>query len=69
MNIVKMPLADLKRPERNIRIHPEAQIKEYVRSVKKNGQIKLLVIDENNTILIGNGLHEAMLRSGYTEAY
>lgn len=69
MNIVKLPLADLKRPERNIRIHPEAQIREYVRSVKKNGQIKLLVIDENNTILIGNGLHEAMLRSGYTEAY
>lgn len=69
MNIVKRNLCDLKRPERNIRLHPEKQMQEYIRSVKKNGQLKLIVIDEDNVIWIGNGLYEAMLACGYTEAY
>lgn len=69
MNIVKRNLSDLKRPEKNIRLHPEKQMQEYIRSVKKNGQLKLLVIDEDNVIWIGNGLYEAMLACGYTEAY
>lgn len=69
MNIVKMPLSDLRKSERNMRMHPEAQIREYVRSLQKNGQLKLFVIDEDNVIWIGNGLYEAMTRCGYTEAY
>lgn len=69
MNIVKKPLNALHKPERNMRIHPEAQIREYCRSVEKNGQLKLIVIDEDNVIWIGNGLYEAMIRCGYTEAY
>lgn len=69
MNIVKMPLSALRKSERNMRMHPEAQIREYVRSLKKNGQLKLFVIDEDNVIWIGNGLYEAMTRCGYTEAY
>lgn len=69
MNIVKMPLSALHKSERNMRMHPEAQIREYVRSLNKNGQLKLFVIDEDNVIWIGNGLYEAMTRCGYTEAY
>ncbi len=69
MNIVKRNLSDLKRPEKNIRLHPEKQMQEYIRSVKKNGQLKLIVIDEDNVIWIGNGLYDAMLACGYTEAY
>lgn len=69
MNIVKRKLSDLKRPEKNIRLHPEKQMKEYVRSINKNGQLKLIVIDEDNVIWIGNGLYEAMLACGYEEAY
>lgn len=69
MNIVKKPLSALRKPERNMRIHPEAQIREYCRSVEKNGQLKLIVIDEDNVIWIGNGLYDAMTRCGYTEAY
>lgn len=69
MNIVKRKLSELRPVERNIRMHPEKQMKEYVRSLEKNGQLKLLVIDENNVVWIGNGLYEAMLRAGYTEAY
>lgn len=69
MNIVTRKLSDLKRPEKNIRLHPEKQMQEYIRSVKKNGQLKLIVIDEDNVIWIGNGLYEAMLACGYEEAY
>jgi hypothetical protein len=69
MNIVKRNLSDLKRPEKNMRLHPEKQMQEYIRSVKKNGQLKLIVIDEDNVIWIGNGLYEAMLACGYMEAY
>ena len=69
MNIIKLPLSALRKPERNMRMHPEAQIREYCRSIEKNGQLKPLVIDENNVIWIGNGLYEALTRCGYTEAY
>lgn len=69
MNIVKMPLNALRKPERNMRMHPEAQIREYCRSVEKNGQLKLLVIDEDNVIWIGNGLYEALTRCGYWKRF
>ena len=69
MDVIKMPLSALRRPERNMRIHPEAQIREYCRSLEMNGQLKPIVIDEENVIWIGNGLYEAMLRCGFTEVY
>ena len=69
MKVVKKKLADLKSPEKNIRLHPEKQITEYIRSIEKNGQIRPIVIDEENVIWIGNGLREAMTRCGYTEAH
>ena len=69
MKIVKKKLSDLKRAQQNIRIHPEKQITEYIRSLNKNGQLKPLVIDENNIIWIGNGLFEAMSKRGDTEAF
>ena len=69
MNIVKKKLSDLKPAEKNIRMHPDKQIEEYVRSIKKNGQLKPIVIDENNVIWIGNGLYLAMTKCGCEEAY
>lgn len=68
MEVIKLPLSALRRPERNMRIHPEAQIREYCRSLEMNGQLKPIVIDEDNVIWIGNGLYEAMVRCGFTEA-
>lgn len=53
---------------RNVRTHSEKQLKEYKRSVKKFGQTKPIVCDENNIILIGNGLYRAMLELGLKEA-
>ena len=64
MKIVTMKLSDLTVPERNVRKHPEQQIKEFIRSVKMFGQTRPIVVDENNVILIGNGLYRAMERIG-----
>ena len=61
LTIVKRKLSDLKHPEINARMHPDKQIKELKRSIQKNGQTRLLVIDENNVIWIGNGLYQARI--------
>ena len=68
LNIVKRKLSDLKHPETNVRMHPDKQIKELKRSIQKNGQTRLMVIDENNVIWIGNGMYQAMQELGIKEA-
>ena len=68
MKVIKKRLDDLKHPEKNVRIHSEQQIRELKRSLEKFGQTRALVVDENNVILIGNGLYEAMVSRGYQEA-
>jgi len=68
MKITNMKLADLKRPEKNCRIHTDRQLKEFQRSVDMFDQIRPIVVDENNVILCGNGLYEAMVAMGKTEA-
>ena len=67
MNVIPLPLADIRRPERNVRIHTEKQIKEFGRSVTMFGQIRPIVIDEDNTILAGVGLYETLLSLGKSE--
>ncbi|MCD8011632.1 MAG: ParB/Srx family N-terminal domain-containing protein [Lachnospiraceae bacterium] len=68
MEICTMKLSDLRKPERNVRIHSEKQVKELKRSLAQFGQTRAIVIDENNTILIGNGLYQAMMEAGFEEA-
>lgn len=68
MKVTKKKLADLRRPERNVRRHTEKQIREFRRSVEMFGQIRPIVIDEENVILAGNGLFETLLSMGWTEA-
>lgn len=68
MKVIKKRLDDLKHPEKNVRIHSEQQIRELKRSLEKFGQTRALVVDENNVILIGNGLYEAMVSLGYQKA-
>lgn len=68
MKVIKKRLDDLKHPEKNVRIHSEQQIRELKRSLEKFGQTRALVVDDNNVILIGNGLYEAMVSLGYQEA-
>ena len=68
MKIVKMKISELKSPEKNIRIHTDKQIKEFERSVKMFGQIRPIVVDENNVILCGNGLYATLLKMGVDTA-
>lgn len=68
MNVTKIKLTDLKRPERNVRLHTEKQLKEFERSVSMFGQIRPIVVDDDLTILAGNGLYEALTRMGWEEA-
>ena len=64
MEITTMKLADLVKPEKNVRIHTEQQLKEFQRSVKMFGQIRPIVVDENNIILAGNGLYDTLIAMG-----
>ncbi len=64
MKIIKMKLADLVKPEKNVRIHTEQQIKEFRRSVEMFGQIRPIVVDEKNVILAGNGLYDTLIAMG-----
>ena len=68
METLKIKLATLRKVDGNVRKHSEQQLKEYMRSVEAYGQLKPLVIDENGTILIGNGLYDALIGLGWTEA-
>lgn len=68
MQTVKKKLSELKHPELNVRIHGDRQIKEFVRSVEMFGQIRPLVIDEEGTVLAGNGLMLALETMGWETA-
>lgn len=69
MKIQKIKLTELKPLETNVRKHNEKQIKELIRSVNQFGQTRAIVIDDENNILIGNGLYEAMVKAGLEEAF
>ncbi len=68
MKIETIKLEELHPAKKNIRMHPPEQIKEYKRSLQKFEQIKPIVIDEKNNIIIGNGLYLAMKEMGYEKA-
>lgn len=67
MQIIKRKIDELKLPERNVRIHTEKQIAEFIRSLRMFGQFRPAVIDETDTILIGCGMYAAMKQDGWTE--
>ncbi len=68
MKIIKKKLSDLKRPERNVRMHTDKQLHEFRRSIEMFGQIRPIVVDENNVILAGNGLYDTLVSMERTEA-
>lgn len=68
MDVQVVPITQLRSPERNVRIHPEPQLVELARALEMFGQTRPIVVDEKNTILIGNGLYAAMQRVGMEQA-
>jgi hypothetical protein len=69
MNVQNVSLELLKPAEKNVRIHSQKQMQEYTRSIKKFGQTKPIVCDDQYNILAGNGLYMAMKEMGFTEAW
>ena len=63
-----MRISELRKPEQNVRKHDTAQIREYAKSLDEFGQLRPLVIDEENTVLCGNGMMEAMKSIGWENA-
>ncbi len=64
MEVITMKLSELVKPEKNVRIHTEQQLREFERSVTMFGQIRPIVVDENNVIMAGNGLYDTLLQMG-----
>jgi len=64
---VRVKIEQLTHPNENVRIHDENQIKEFIRSLDMFGQIRPAVIDDDNIILVGNGMIEAMRERGDIE--
>lgn len=63
-----MKIDELQHPEKNVRRHSRKQIDEMKRSLDMFEQFRPIVVDENNTILCGNGLVMAMREMGTEEA-
>jgi hypothetical protein len=68
MKIVKIPLSNLKLATENVRYHTDEQLIELKRSLQMFGQYRPIVIDEEQTILVGNGLVMAMQQLDWQQA-
>lgn len=55
---------ELKPYENNARLHPKEQIDKIVNSIQEFGFITPVIIDENNTILVGHGRTQAANQAG-----
>ena len=62
-----MRLSEIKPYKKNAKKHDETQIKNVMQSIKEFGVVQPIVIDKNNTIIIGHCRYEAMKRLGYDE--
>jgi hypothetical protein len=60
MKLETVNISELKPLEHNVRKHGENQINELAKSVQQFGVTRAMVIDEDNNILIGNGLYFAL---------
>ena len=67
MEVVKKRASELRCVEKNVRRHPELQIKEFQRSYDQFGQYRPLVVTHDGEILIGNGFFTAVSRLGVSE--
>lgn len=68
MNVIRetevVEISSLKKHPENYKIHTEEQLKHIIKSVKDNGIYKNIVISEDNVILAGHGVTEALTLMG-----
>lgn len=60
-------ISELKPYENNARLHPPEQIDKICNSIKEFGFIAPVIIDENNTILVGHGRTQGAKQAGLTK--
>lgn len=53
---------------RNVRVHTDIQLQEMAKSLRMFGQYRPLVVAADGEVIVGNGLYEAMVGLGWTEA-
>lgn len=69
MEIVKIPVDELKLDQMNLRSHGPEGISMIARSLEENTQYKPLIVDKNTkVVLAGNGRLMAMRELGWTHA-
>ena len=64
MEVISKKISEVIPLEHNVRMHPVKQIEALKKSFQQFGQTRAIVIDENNNILIGNGLYKALAELG-----
>jgi ParB family chromosome partitioning protein len=68
MNIVNVPLHEIKPYENNVKQHPVRQLESIVESIRHFGFQQPIVIDKNNVIVAGHARYEAATTLGLHEA-
>jgi hypothetical protein len=68
MKIITIPITQLKLATTNVRIHTDEQIAELKRSLQMFGQYRPAIIDEEQTVIVGNGMVVAMQQLGMQQA-
>ena len=67
MDIIMVPVSDLKPYERNAKNHPDEQIEHIANSIREFGFRQPIVIDRDNVVVIGHGRLLAAKKLGYDE--
>lgn len=67
MEIISLPLSDLRGYENNAKLHPQSQIEQIKKSIADFGFNDPIAIDENNVIIEGHGRFKAVQQLGWTE--
>lgn len=67
MKVKTVPIESIIPNEKNVRLHGHAQLEALKQSYLMFGQFRPIVIDENNIILAGHGIWEAMIAAGAKE--
>lgn len=61
-DIIYLPLSSIKPYDKNNRKHNETQVERIAKSIKEFGFNQPIVVDEDNTILVGHGRLEASIK-------
>ncbi len=67
LEIITLPLSEIKPFKNNAKLHPQAQVEQIMRSIEKFGMNDPLAVDENNTLIEGHGRLLALQQMGYAE--